>query len=71
MTYSNSRINEHLLSEIFLVACSVKTLKRPITLSLPYYKENTDLYDFSLLWRKVDSEEWDQKECSFGVSNSS
>ena len=56
------------MSEIFLLATSLKSLKRNLHLKLPFYPENFDLFDMQLLWRPPDSDEWMNKEFTKSVS---
>ncbi|ELT97503.1 hypothetical protein CAPTEDRAFT_221462 [Capitella teleta] len=60
----NLEADEHLLSEIFLIRTSMRCMKKPIFVSLPFYQENTDLYDSSLLWRKIETDDWNTKQCT-------
>ena len=48
-----------MLSEVFLLATSIPSIKRPFHLSLPYYEENHELCDTVVLTRGMDMEsEW-------------
>ena len=64
-----SRSDEHILSEIYLLAMNCRTLKKGqiISLRLPYYQENTELFSLQLLSKPADQEDWSVKECVFNV----
>ena len=62
------RSDEHLLSEVFLLATSVKNVKKELSLRLPYKQENTELFDIELLWKRVEGDDWATKEFTFSVS---
>ena len=68
MNSGNCRSDEHLVSEVFLLATNVKMLKKNLGLRLPFYPENLELFDLQLLWKPPDGEEWMTKDFAKSVS---
>jgi len=58
-----------MLSEIFLLALNTKSMKKgqSISLSLPFYPENLELFSLQLLAKRTDQDEWMVKECEINV----
>ena len=65
MCYRN---DEHLLSEVFLIATSVKNIKKELHLRLPFKEETTELFDIEMLWKQVEVDDWEKKEFAYSVS---
>lgn len=53
---------EKLLSEILLFSTSSKTLKKPVSIKFPHYKDNFELFDIALLVKRVEDENWTRAE---------
>ena len=47
---------------------NVKSLRKPLQLRLPVFSENQDLFDVTVLIKKTDSDEWENKEFIMLVS---
>ena len=62
------RRDEHLLSEIFLIATSVKNIKKELELRLPHKQPPSDLFNVEMLWKQVEADEWQDKEFESSVS---